>query len=103
MKQMTLVTLNDCGKCKTIRHALDKANISYDIIDCDSDPAYCDQLENMTKSEQYPMIIVNKANTLELYYVVDRFNDLHLDNTIIDNYTLKPQALLINLINKIII
>jgi hypothetical protein len=78
------------------------AGILYEEVDCDKFSKYCDALEAITDTVEYPMVIMNRANSLELYYVVDDYNDVLLKGTIKGDYVLNPQISTDQLINNII-
>lgn len=76
--------------------------ISFAEYDCDKFPDYCDSLEDISKVVNYPMIVMHHpVNVLELYYVVDDYNQLHLDGSIVRGYTLRPKLNINTLIQSI--
>jgi glutaredoxin len=76
--KIKMVGLSDCGKCKTLKTNLKQRDIDYEFSDCDKDPQNCDNLEALTGSTQYPMILIQdlEDNLLEIYYLTDNYHTM---------------------------
>ena len=76
--KIKMVGLSDCSKCKTLRAQLKQNKIDHEFSDCDKDPQNCDNLEGLTGSNQYPMILIEdlENNLLEVYYLTENYHTM---------------------------
>lgn len=93
---MKIVTLSGCKQCAKLKYEL--SEIKYTEINCDSNPGFCDSLEETTNTFKYPMVITEKD---ELNYIADSYEDLKLINTRKGEYILKPHTSLEQMIEKL--
>lgn len=74
--RVKLHTLQDCKKCKKLKEDLDALNVEYYCITCENDPVDCDKLEELTGSDNYPMVILENRNITEILYIAENYSDL---------------------------
>jgi len=98
---MTIVTLSDCTKCAKLKLELNCFRRKYEDCNCDRFPKLCDNLEEVTNTFYYPMVIVNTSAGQDLHYVCDSYENLKSYNKKINNYILKPYASLELMIEKL--
>lgn len=97
-----IATLRDCSICAKAKKLLLSNGIQFIEFNCDDYPYWCDELEDITKTHYYPIIIKDKSDrSLELYYIVDDYNQLYLDGSLINGYTMRPKFELNTLIKAI--
>ena len=97
-----LAILNNCNKCNKVKQALKNNKHQYTEYDCDKFPNYCDLLEDISKVVNYPMMVMQSSeDVLELYFVIDDYNQLHLDGSNIRGYILRPKLNINTLIQSI--
>lgn len=70
--------LSDCDKCKTLRKKLKESGLNHSFSDCDKDPGNCDNLEALTGTSSYPIMLVQDSDdkVLEVYFLTDRYETL---------------------------
>ena len=61
MKKIKLLTLEGCGVCTKLKSSLTAAGLKYDETVCGRHNQFCDEIENITKCEWYPMVIMNDS------------------------------------------
>ena len=73
-----IVGLSDCDKCKSLRKKLKESGINHSFSDCDRDPGNCDNLEALTGSSNYPMLLIQdlEDNLLEVYFLTERYETM---------------------------
>ena len=76
--KIKIVGLSDCDKCKSLRKNLKSERIDHDFSDCDKDPQNCDNLEALTGTDHYPMVLIQdlEDNLLEVYYLTSNYHTM---------------------------
>ena len=69
---MKVVTLKGCDRCSSLKRELEKLNIFYKEISCEENEDFCDELEVIADSCEYPMLI--DANNRLIYITSDYEN-----------------------------
>lgn len=98
-----LVILEGCSYCKEIKESIDtNLKVKYSIISCEKDCNLCDELEDITKSTKYPMIIVKDSieNKNYIIYQTTTYSDLG-NNKEVNNLVLIPTFGTENIINSL--
>jgi hypothetical protein len=64
--------------CKALREALNASGINHNFSDCDRDSQNCDALEALTRTTQYPMILISdlENNLLEVVFLAKDYSQL---------------------------
>ena len=74
-----LVVLEGCSVCKNVKELIDSSvPLKYSIVSCEKDCRVCDEVEELTKSIKYPMIIVKDSinNLNYIIYQTKQFSEL---------------------------
>lgn len=67
--KIILATLKGCKSCQALKEKLSFNNINFTEVPCDIDPAMCDELEKLTGSSKYPIVIIKDyAKNLDYVY-----------------------------------
>jgi glutaredoxin len=72
MIKLEVYLLEGCDKCKKLKSTLDKLKIEYDAIPCEEYPNMCDNIEDITGVDSYP--IVNLEG--KLLYIAEKYKDI---------------------------
>ena len=75
MKKINLqiYILEGCDKCKKLNTTLDSLKIGYEEIPCEQYPNMCDNIEDVTGVDSYPIANLN-GNIL---YIADNYSDIN--------------------------
>lgn len=79
--KISLLTLENCNRCKRVKELLNKNNIEYHEIPCNSNDINsneCDKIEAITNASMYPMAVVSPNNDLNsiIIFEPDNYKDL---------------------------
>jgi glutaredoxin len=89
--------LEGCDKCKKLKSTLDLLKIEYDAIPCEDYPNMCDNIENVTGVDMYPM--VNKEG--KIFYIAEKYNDIGKIKIISENISTMGMYSIDNIIDAI--
>lgn len=64
--------LEGCDKCKKLKTTLDRLKIEYDAIPCEDYPNMCDNIENITGVDMYPIVDLEK----NILYIAENYSDI---------------------------
>ena len=95
--KLEVYTLKSCDKCKKLKTTLDLLKIEYDAIPCEDYPNMCDNIENITGVDMYPM--VNMAG--KIFYIAEKYSDVGKLKIISDNVTTMGMYSIDNIIDAI--
>jgi glutaredoxin len=95
--KLEVYVLEGCDKCKKLKSTLDSLKIEYDAIPCEDYPNMCDNIENVTGVDMYPM--VNKAG--KIFYIAEKYNDIGKIKIISENITTMGTYSIDNIIDAI--
>lgn len=71
MERIIVLGLAKCSHCETLSQALKEEKIPFDFIDADIDGKLADRLEALLKTNNYPMVIIEKSSGSVYLYRVD--------------------------------
>lgn len=82
--KIVVASLSGCGTCKELKDTLIQNNIQFVDVPCDKDPQLCDQIESITKSAKYPMVVIKDLtqNLDYIYFKNFNYNELGKENII---------------------
>lgn len=76
--KIKIVGLSSCGRCKALAQKLKEEKIKFEFSDCDRNPQNCDNLEALTNTQLYPMLLIedHDDNLLEVYYLTEHYETM---------------------------
>lgn len=69
---LQIYILDGCDKCKKLKTTLDSLKIEYEAIPCEEYPNMCDNIEDVTGTDSYPMVNLNG----KLFYIAENYKDI---------------------------
>lgn len=75
MERVIVLGLSGCSHCETLSQALREEKIPFDFIDADVDSKLADRMEALLKTNNYPMVIIEKSSGAVYLYRVDNLNE----------------------------
>jgi len=79
MKKIKLLTLEGCSGCAKLKNNLTAAGLQYKDTVCGRHNQFCDEIENITKCEMYPIVILNDSLIVCLtddYSMIDQYKKI---------------------------
>lgn len=64
--------LEGCDKCKKLKSTLDSLSIKYACISCEASPQECDNIEEMTGVDMYPIVDLGKT----ILHIAENYKDI---------------------------
>jgi glutaredoxin len=95
--KLEVYVLEGCDKCKKLKSTLDSLKIEYDAVSCEDYPNMCDNIENVTGVDMYPM--VNKEG--KIFYIAEKYNDIGKIKIISENISTMGMYSIDNIIDAI--
>lgn len=79
-----LLILTGCNRCEKLKSSLDSLNIKYDLVNCDSDPSYCDSVEDFTGTSSYPICLKLDylGNIVSVAYIAESYDQVGINTTL---------------------
>ena len=77
MKKVIVLGLSGCVHCKALQESLSEKNITYTLLDVDlkENSALADRMESLLKTNQYPIIIIEREIGAVYLYRVETVNE----------------------------
>ena len=95
--KLEVYLLEGCDKCKKLKTTLDRLKIEYDAVPCEDYPNMCDNIENVTGVDMYPM--VNVAG--KIFYIAENYSDIGKIKIISENVSTIGMYSIDNIIDAI--
>jgi glutaredoxin len=95
--KLEVYILKGCDKCKKLKTALDNLKIKYEAIPCEEYPNMCDNIENITGVDSYPMVNLDG----KIYYIAEKHSDIGKIKVISENLSTKGVYSIDNIIDAI--
>ena len=92
-----LYVLEGCDKCKKLKSTLDRLKIEYEEIPCEQYPNMCDNIEDVTGVDSYPIANLN-GNIL---YIAENYSDINKIRIISENLSTMGMYSIDNIIDAI--
>ena len=92
-----LYVLEGCDKCKKLKSTLDRLKIEYEDIPCEQYPNMCDNIEEVTGVDSYPIANLN-GNIL---YIAENYSDINKIRIISENLSTMGMYSIDNIIDAI--
>ena len=74
--KIKLLYLVGCDVCKKFMEALDKASVEYVAIDADQNDKLADYVEDLTGTNTYPILILEKPTQVAYFFRADNAEQL---------------------------
>jgi glutaredoxin len=97
MKMIKIYVLEDCDKCKKLKATLDSLKIKYEAIPCEKYPNMCDNIEDITGVDSYPMVDLDG----KILYIAEKYYDIGKIKTISENLSTIGMYSIDNIIDAI--
>jgi len=75
MERIIVLGLTKCSHCETLSQVLKEEKIPFDFIDADIDGKLADRMEALLKTDNYPMVIIERSSGSVYLYRVDTLNE----------------------------
>jgi glutaredoxin len=89
--------LEGCDKCKKLKATLDTLKIEYEAITCEDYPNMCDNIEDITGTDSYPMVKMEG----HILYIATNYKDVGKIKVISDKVSTLGMYSIDNIIDTI--
>lgn len=89
MKKTMFLVLEGCSRCKALKNKLDFLQNSFRFYSCDGDDDLCDQAENLSGVDTYPMaVLLDTDNTIkEIVYFTEDYDKVGKKEEVVEGIT----------------
>lgn len=89
MKKTMFLVLEGCSRCKALKNKLDFLQNSFRFYSCDGDDDLCDQAENLSGVDTYPMaVLLDTDNTIkEIVYFTEDYDKVGKKEEVVEGVT----------------
>ena len=94
---LQIYILEGCDKCKKLKNTLDSLKIEYEATPCEDYPNMCDNIEDITGVDSYP--IVNLEG--KIFYIAENYSDINKIIIISENISTMGMYSIDNIIDAI--
>lgn len=83
------LVLEGCSRCKALKNKLDFLQNSFRFYSCDGDDDLCDQAENLSGVDTYPMaVLLDTDNTIkEIVYFTEDYDKVGKKEEVVEGVT----------------
>ena len=92
-----IYVLEGCNKCKKLKATLDSLKIKYEEIPCEQYPNMCDNIEDITGVDSYPMVDLD-GNIL---YIAEKYSNIGKIEKVTENISAMGMYSIDNIIDAI--
>ena len=89
--------LEGCDKCKKIKATLDYLKLEYEEIHCEQYPNMCDNIEDITGVDSYPMVDLDG----KILYIAEKYSNIGKVKSITENISTMGMYSIDNIIDAI--
>lgn len=89
--------LEGCDKCKKLKTTLDSLKIEYEAVPCEEYPNMCDNIENITGVDSYPIVNLDG----KILYIAENYSDINKIRVISENISTMGMYSIDNIIDAI--
>ena len=97
MTKLQIYTLDGCDKCKKLKVTLDRLKIEYEETPCEQYPNMCDNIEDVTGVDSYPIINLEG----KILYIAENYSDIGKIKLISENISTMGMYSIDNIIDAI--
>lgn len=89
MPKVKLLVLDGCSRCHALKSKLEFYNTKFKYISCESDPEICDQAEELTGHDSYPMAIILDINNkiTQVVHFTENYDNIGKTTKLVDDVT----------------
>lgn len=92
-----IYVLEGCDKCKKLKANLDSLNLEYEEIPCEQYPNMCDNIEDVTGVDSYPMVDLDG----KILYIAEKYSNIGKVKSITGNISTMGMYSIDNIIDAI--
>ena len=97
MTKVQIYILEGCDKCKKLKDTLDSLKIEYEATPCEQYPNMCDNIEDITGVDSYPMANLDG----KILYIAEKYSDINKIKLISENISTMGMYSIDNIIDAI--
>ena len=92
-----IYVLEGCDKCKKLKSNLDSLKLEYEEISCEQYPNMCDNIEEVTGVDSYPMVNLDG----KILYIAEKYSNIGKVKSITGNISTMGMYSIDNIIDAI--
>ena len=92
-----IYVLEGCDKCKKLKANLDSLKLEYEEIPCEQYPNTCDNIEDVTGVDSYPMVNLDG----KILYIAEKYSNIGKVKSITENISTMGMYSIDNIIDVI--
>ena len=92
-----IYVLEGCDKCKKLKSNLDSLKLEYEEIPCEQYPNFCDNIEDVTGVDSYPMVDLDG----KILYIAEKYSNIGKVRSITENISTMGMYSIDNIIDAI--
>ena len=92
-----IYVLEGCNKCKKLKVSLDALKVKYEEIPCEQYPNMCDNIEDITGVDSYPMVDLDG----KILYIAEKYSNIGKIEAITENISTVGMYSIDNIIDTI--
>lgn len=92
-----IYVLEGCDKCKKLKSNLDSLKLEYEEIPCEQYPNMCDNIEDITGVDSYPMVNLYG----KILYIAEKYSNIGKVKSITENISTMGMYSIDNIIDAI--
>ena len=92
-----IYVLEGCDKCKKLKANLDSLKLEYKEIPCEQYPNMCDNIEDVTGVDSYPMVDLDG----KILYIAEKYSNIGKVKSITENISTMGMYSIDNIIDAI--
>jgi glutaredoxin len=92
-----IYVLEGCDKCKKLKTTLDSLKIGYEEIPCEQYPNMCDNIEDITGVDSYPMVNLDG----KILHIAEKYSNIGKVKLITENISIMGMYSIDNIIDAI--
>ena len=89
--------MEGCDKCKKLKANLDSLKLEYEEISCEQYPNMCDNIEDVTGVDSYPMVDLDG----KILYIAEKYSNIGKVKSITGNISTMGMYSIDNIIDAI--
>jgi glutaredoxin len=95
--KLEIYVLEGCDKCKKLKQKLDSLKIEYEVTPCEQYPNMCDNIEDITGVDSYPIANLNG----KIFYIAESYSNIGKIKIISENISTVGMYSIDNIVDAI--